>query len=402
MNKLTEPMQRLIANFSAGAVATINEDGTPAVSPKATFVVVSEECLAFGDIRSPNTVANVRLRPQVEINFIDVLTRRAVRVRGHGEVIEKESDAGKALLPVFEAKWAPYTEMMQRFVRVSITRAEIISSPAYDIGLTSEELLHTNWHQLSSSVGLGEQPVPQETDINTGLPIGVPVARVAPAKAPQRTTHEGRFCRLEPLEPSQHGEALYAASSVADATARFRYLPDPAPSSKSEFYAWAERAAVSTDPLFFAVVDTRSGRVEGRQTLMRINATHQSIEIGNIYWGPAISQSAVTTEANYLFARHVFEDLGYRRYEWKCDALNAPSRRAALRFGFRYEGCFRRAVIVRGRTRDTTWYSVIEEEWPALKAAYEQWLAPGNFDSEGRQRVRLSELTSELRSRSMS
>ena len=129
---------------------------------------------------------------------------------------------------------------------------------------------------------------------------------------------------------------------------------------------------------------------------MRITPAQRCIEIGNIYWGPRIAGTRIATEALYLFAAHVFETLGYRRFEWKCDALNAPSRRAAGRFGFTWEGHFRRAVIVRGRSRDTSWYSMIDEEWPALKAAYERWLAPGNFDGAGRQRSRLSELTAEV------
>jgi RimJ/RimL family protein N-acetyltransferase len=126
---------------------------------------------------------------------------------------------------------------------------------------------------------------------------------------------------------------------------------------------------------------------------MGIVPEHRSIEIGNIYWGPKIARTRVATEANFLFASYIFDKLGYRRYEWKCDALNAPSRRAAERFGFTFEGHFRRAVINKGRTRDTTWYSIIDEEWPALRAAYLQWLDPGNFDAQGNQRVRLGDLT---------
>ena len=141
------------------------------------------------------------------------------------------------------------------------------------------------------------------------------------------------------------------------------------------------------------MIDRATGQVEGRQTLMRITPAHRCIEIGNIYWGPRIAGTRVATEAMYLFAVYVLETLGYRRYEWKCDALNAPSRRAALRFGFTWEGHFRRAVIVRGRTRDTAWFAMIDEEWPALKAAYERWLAPENFDGQGRQKTRLGDLT---------
>ncbi|MCP5149241.1 MAG: GNAT family N-acetyltransferase [Ectothiorhodospiraceae bacterium] len=243
------------------------------------------------------------------------------------------------------------------------------------------------------TAGLHDEQIPREIDPETGLPIGPPVADPSPAARPGRIVLEGRWCRLEPLDPVRHGDELYAAATPPDKAARHRYLPDAAPESRAAFQGWLERTAAAADPLAFAVIDLRSGRVEGRQTLMRITPEHRCIEIGNIYWGPAIARTPVSTEANYLFARHVFEDLGYRRHEWKCDALNAPSRAAALRFGFTYEGHFRRAVIIRGRSRDTAWFSMIEEEWPALKAAYEQWLAPDNFDSAGRQRTRLGVLT---------
>ena len=149
MEKLTAPMKRLIANYNAGAVGTINEDGTPAVSPKATFVVVDDGCIAFGNIRSPGTVTNIRSRPDVEVNFIDVLTRRAVRVRGRAEIVDKESEAGRRLLPAFQAHWAPYLDRMQNFVSISITHAELILSPAYDVGHTAEELRRVNLDKLA-------------------------------------------------------------------------------------------------------------------------------------------------------------------------------------------------------------------------------------------------------------
>ena len=149
MNKLTMPMKRLIENYNAGSVGTINDDGTPAVSPKATFVVVDEGCIAFGNIRSPGTVANVRLRPDVEVNFIDVLTRRAVRVKGRAEIVEKESEAGRRLLPAFEEHWAPYLPHMQCFVRIAVTHAELVLSPAYDIGHTADELRKVNLDKLA-------------------------------------------------------------------------------------------------------------------------------------------------------------------------------------------------------------------------------------------------------------
>ncbi len=240
---------------------------------------------------------------------------------------------------------------------------------------------------------LHDAQIPREIDPGTGLPIGPLLANPAPAKRPERVVLDGRYCRLEPIDPIEHRQQLFEASTPPDAAKRFRYLFDPVVATLDDMDQWLAKARASTDPLVFAVIDKRSGRCEGRQTLMRIDPANQSIEIGNIYWGPAISQTQVTTEANFLFAKYLFDVLGYRRYEWKCDALNAPSRRAAQRFGFTYEGHFRRAVINKGRSRDTTWFAMIAEEWPSLKAAYETWLAPANFDAKGQQKQSLSALT---------
>jgi len=148
MGILTEPMKRLIESYSVGAVATTNADGTAAVSPKATFVIASDTCLAFGNIRSPGTVANIRARPDLEVNFTDVLTRRAVRVRGKAVVLEKGSEAGQALMPAFESQWGPYLRSMQNFVSIAVTHAELILSPAYDLGHTAEELRSANLEKL--------------------------------------------------------------------------------------------------------------------------------------------------------------------------------------------------------------------------------------------------------------
>lgn len=237
-------------------------------------------------------------------------------------------------------------------------------------------------------------PIPQEIDPSSELPIGPRVANPRPASMPARVVLQGRYARLEPLDPDTHRDNLFAASSARDRAARFRYMPVPAPASLQEFDAWLARAAASADPLFFAVIDRSTNRAEGRQSLMRINPPHQSIEIGHIYWGPRIAGTRVATDAMYLFVVYAMQTLGYRRLEWKCDALNARSRRAARRFGLTYEGTFRRAAIVRNRSRDTAWFAMIAEEWPSLKSAYERWLAPDNFDELGQQRVRLSELTS--------
>jgi RimJ/RimL family protein N-acetyltransferase len=238
-----------------------------------------------------------------------------------------------------------------------------------------------------------DDQIPRETDAATGLPIGPRVADVTPAARPERVVLDGRFCRLEPLDPSRHGDDLFRASTPPDAAARFIYLFEEPPASRAAFQAWLETVAAITDRLFFAVIDKRTGRCEGRQALLRIDPTHRVVETGSIYWGPTIARSAVTTDANFLFAHYVFDTLGYRRLEWKCNALNAPSRVAAERFGFTYEGHFRRSVIIKGRTRDTSWYSMTAEEWPKLRAAYDRWLAPDNFDARGQQKTSLRDLT---------
>lgn len=240
---------------------------------------------------------------------------------------------------------------------------------------------------------LHDDQIPQEMDPESGLPIGPRLADAGPARRPERVVLDGRYCRLEPIDAKRHRTDLFEASTPADAARRFRYLFEEPPKVIADIDDWLAKAEKSTDPLVFAVIDKRTGRCEGRQTLMRITPEHRCIETGSIYWGPAISRTPVATEANYLFAKYVFEDLGYRRFEWKCDALNAPSRRAAERFGFTFEGHFRRAVIVKGRSRDTTWFAMIDEEWPALKSAYEQWLSPANFDEAGQQRSSLGVLT---------
>lgn len=209
---------------------------------------------------------------------------------------------------------------------------------------------------------------------------------------PERKVLEGRTVRLEPLDVTKHGQGLFEASSIEDANTRFTWLFDHAPATLNEMLPWLEKSAASTDPLFFAVIDKVSGQVAGRQALMRIDAANGSIEIGNIYWGPLISRKVAATEAQYLFMRYVFEELGYRRYEWKCNNDNLPSKRAAERFGFEFEGIFRQHLIVKGKNRDTAWYSVLDRDWPALKQAYEAWLAPENFDANGQQIKKLEEL----------
>lgn len=209
-----------------------------------------------------------------------------------------------------------------------------------------------------------------------------------PRAQPERRVLEGRWCRLEPLDPARHGEELFAESMAPGAEARHRYLFE-APMDRATFQAWLVEKAGSKDPLFFAVIDRRSGKVCGRQTFMRIDTAHGVIEIGSILWGPSIAGTQVATEALYLFAAHAFDDLGYRRFEWKCHNGNAPSKRAAARFGFTYEGLFRQHMVAKGANRDTAWFSMIDGEWPALKAAFQGWLDPDNFDASGVQKRKL-------------
>ena len=217
------------------------------------------------------------------------------------------------------------------------------------------------------------------------------LANWTPRPRPEAAILEGRWCRLERLDPERHGDNLHASAIARGAEDRFRYLPDAPPAERSEFDAWLARAAASSDPLFYAVIDLATGRAEGRQTLMRIDPANGVIEIGNILWGPAIARTRAATEALYLFARYVFDGLGYRRFEWKCNAANLPSRHAAERFGFLFEGIFRRHMVVKGQNRDTAWYAMTDEEWPGIRAAMERWLDPSNFDPEGRQRMSLAQ-----------
>jgi len=209
-----------------------------------------------------------------------------------------------------------------------------------------------------------------------------------PRSRPERLTLQGRYARLEPLH-NRHAADLFAASSGMENRARFDYLFDFPPEHLADIENWIERVYNSDDPLFFAVIDLSTGRCEGRQALMRITPEQGTIELGGIYWGPAIAGTRVATEACFLHLSYAFDVLGYRRFEWKCNNDNQASKRAALRFGFQPEGVFRQHMMVKGVNRDTAWFSIIDSEWPKIKAAFETWLAPENFDAQGHQRQRL-------------
>jgi RimJ/RimL family protein N-acetyltransferase len=230
------------------------------------------------------------------------------------------------------------------------------------------------------------------TTSNGPQPIG-PLVDPHPAKRPERVTLEGRWVTLAPLDAEKHAEALYLGSNGDEVRDRiWTYLFDGPYTDPGVFKASIAAKAQSTDPLFFAVIDNASARPVGYQTFLRIDPPNRVIEVGNIMYTPAMQRTAGATEAQYLFAKYVFGELGYRRYEWKCNDLNGPSLRAAKRFGFTFEGIFRQHMIVKGRNRDTAWFSMLDREWPARKASYERWLAPDNFDAKGRQKLRLSEL----------
>ncbi len=212
-----------------------------------------------------------------------------------------------------------------------------------------------------------------------------------PRPRPERKILQGRYVRLEPLNAVQHGDGLYEASAVSDIDSRFAWLPDYPPENRAAFQPWLDNAETSNDPLFFTLIDEASGKVAGRQALMRIEPAPGVIEIGNIYWGPIVSRKPAATEAFFLFASYIFDELGYRRYEWKCNNRNYPSKRAAARFGFQFEGIFRQHLVVKGENRDTAWFSIIDKEWPALREAYTAWLNPDNFDAAGKQKRRIEE-----------
>jgi RimJ/RimL family protein N-acetyltransferase len=229
-----------------------------------------------------------------------------------------------------------------------------------------------------------------------GQPIGEPLPDWSPPPNPPREVMEGRYCRLEPLDIDRDADVLFAAYAADTERRGWTYLPYGPFASCSEFQDWLRRECLSGDPLFFTVIDERDGEPAGVASYLRIMPAAGSIEVGHIHFAPKLQRSPAATEAMFLMMRCAFE-LGYRRYEWKCDALNTPSRAAARRLGFSFEGLFRQAVIYKGRNRDTAWYAIIDADWPALRDAFESWLSPANFDSAGTQRVRLSELTSPLR-----
>jgi RimJ/RimL family protein N-acetyltransferase len=217
-------------------------------------------------------------------------------------------------------------------------------------------------------------------------PVGRPVAGWTERPRPSRRTLVGRHCRLEPVDPPRHAADLFAAYMEAPDARDWTYLFSERPETAPLFAEYLARLAKSEDPLHYTIVDTATAKAAGTAALMRIDPAHGVIEVGSIAYSPRLKRTRAGTEAMYLLMRLVFDDLGYRRYEWKCDSLNGPSRAAALRYGFTFEGTFRDAIVYKGRNRDTAWYSIVAEEWPRIRSAFEAWIDPENFDGHGRQK----------------
>jgi RimJ/RimL family protein N-acetyltransferase len=206
-----------------------------------------------------------------------------------------------------------------------------------------------------------------------------------PAKRPERVTLEGQVVIVTPLVEAEHGDALWNAVGGEEKSPLWLYMPDGPFPNRDSLSAVLEAKSVSEDPLFFAILNRLTGTAVGHASLMRIDSKNRVIEVGGIMYSPALQKTRGATEAMYLMARYVFDELGYRRYEWKCNSFNEPSRRAALRLGFQFEGIFRQHMIIKGRNRDTAWFSMLDSEWPARKRGFERWLDPANFDADGRQ-----------------
>lgn len=234
-----------------------------------------------------------------------------------------------------------------------------------------------------------EMSVPRHDE--WGQPIGPALLGWQPPTVPPRRILQGAFCEVVPLDPERHGPELFRAFSTDADARRWTYLPYGPFADEAAFRTWLETAASSVDPLFFAIVSA-GGAAIGVASYLRITPAHGSIEVGHLNFSASLQRRPAATEALYLMMKNAFE-LGYRRYEWKCDTLNQPSRAAAQRLGLSFEGIFRQAIVYKGRSRDTAWYAAIDSDWPKLAQAYRSWLAPENFDAGGVQRSRLSELT---------
>jgi RimJ/RimL family protein N-acetyltransferase len=228
-----------------------------------------------------------------------------------------------------------------------------------------------------------------------GQPVGFPVAGWTPPPLPPRDPMIGQSCRVEPLDPARDAAQLHAANLLDTDGRNWTYLPYGPFATVDDYRRWLDTVAAAPDPMFHTIVDLATGAPVGVASYLRIDPSAGSIEVGHINYSPKLQRTVAATEAMYLMMKRAFA-LGYRRYEWKCHALNAPSRRAAQRLGFSYEGIFRQARVDKGRNRDTAWYAMIDREWPAIDAAFQRWLDPANFYEHGRQRTSLAALTSPI------
>lgn len=230
-----------------------------------------------------------------------------------------------------------------------------------------------------------------------GQPIGEPVPGWHGAKAPGSEPLTGSYCRIERVDVERHAADLYEAYSSAADGRDWTYLNVGPFESLAAYREHLTRAAASPDPLHHAVIDLATGKAVGTLALMRIDSANGVIEVGHVTYSPRLKRTRIATDAMHLLMQYVFDTLGYRRFEWKCDSLNGPSRSAALRYGFTFEGIFRQVIVYRERNRDTAWFSVIDSEWPALRTSYERWLDAGNFDARGKQIERLADLIAKQR-----
>jgi RimJ/RimL family protein N-acetyltransferase len=228
-----------------------------------------------------------------------------------------------------------------------------------------------------------------------GQPVGYPLPGWSAPPRPPRSAMQGSYCRIETLDPARHAADLFAANARDGSGAGWTYLAYGPFADFHDYRNWMQTSCLGDDPMFHAIIDLQSEKAVGVASYMRIDPKSGAIEVGHIKYSPLMQRTPLATEAMYQMMKRAF-DLGYRRYEWKCDALNAPSRAAAQRLGFSFEGVFRQATIYKNRNRDTAWFSVVDREWPALDAAFTRWLAPENFDAAGKQRQPLSQLTAPL------
>ncbi|MBF4177851.1 GNAT family N-acetyltransferase [Lelliottia nimipressuralis] len=217
-----------------------------------------------------------------------------------------------------------------------------------------------------------------------GQPVGDELIDWQPRPHPERVELNGRYCTLTPLRP-EHAAALFAAYQLAEDTRSWTWLLREPDANVEAFTAWVESVCALSDPIHFAVIDNQTQAPVGTLALMRIDPKNGVVEVGHVHFSPLLSRTPMSTEAQYLLMRYVFEVLGYRRVEWKCNSLNEPSRRAALRLGFQYEGRFRQALVAKGHNRDTDWFSIIDKEWETRDRAFENWLAADNFSADGKQ-----------------